>query len=149
MAQFLTEAELREEFGAAVIDRLVTTLGGSETRVAVAIGDAEDEALSYLRGHSGVPGAPEETSRRLKVLVADLALYNLYRGMNSTPFRVRDGRDNAIAGLRNIQSGELSIAKAADASRSLSLPAVAVVQRGPREDERITLASMRDWGRRP
>jgi hypothetical protein len=145
MGRFLTEAELRDIYGTAVVTSLAASVG-STGFVERSIEDAEDEALGYLRGHTDIPATPETTSRRLKVLVGQLAYYNLHHGKAATPFRARDGRDIAVAGLKGIQRGELSIASPADLTASIARPAVSVIKRDPRDESRITLESMRDWG---
>ena len=101
--RFLIESELRADYGDTAINRLVASLGGGGDVVTTAILDAEDEALGYLRGHTDIPASPETASRRLKVLVGNLAYYNLHRAMAATPFRARDGRENAIKGLEQIR----------------------------------------------
>lgn len=150
--RFLTEAELRADYGDAVVtglaDRDRDTVADAGV-VELAILDAEDEALGYIRGHTDIPESVSETSRRLKVLVGQLAYYNLHRMMASTPFRARDGREIAIKGLAQIRSGELSIARPADPSVDLARPAVMVRRRSVTlDDAPITLANMRGWGRR-
>lgn len=145
MGRFLTEAELRDIYGTAVVTSLAAKVG-SAAFVEQSILDAEDEAMSYLRGHTDIPASAELTSRRLKVLVGQLAYYNLHQGLAATPFRARDGREIAVAGLKGIQRGELSIASPADLTASIARPAVSVLKRDPRDEPRITLESMRDWG---
>jgi phage gp36-like protein len=147
MGRFLTEAELRDIYGTAVVTSLAASLGSAGS-VEQSILDAEDEAMSYLRGHTDLPATPETTSRRLKVLVGQLALYLLYQGKAETPIRVWKGREIAVAGLKGIQRGELSIASPADLTASIARPAVSVIKRDPRDESRITLESMRDWGHR-
>lgn len=140
MTRFLTEAELRADYGDAVI----TSLGGTPE---TAILDAEDEALGYLRGHTDIPASPETTSRRLKRLVGQLAIYNLYDSRATTPFRIRDGRDIAIKGLSQIRGGELSIAAPSEPTVDIARPAVAVIRRSKTlSDQPITMAAMDDWG---
>jgi phage gp36-like protein len=150
--RFLTEAELRADYGDAVITKLADRDNNGSADAGIietAILDAEDEALSFLRGYTDVPATPETTSRRLKVLIGQLAYYNLYRHMATTPFRARDGREIALKGLSQIRSGELSIATADAPTVDLARPAVAVRRRSQTlGDQPITLESMRDWGHR-
>lgn len=151
--RFLTEAELRDDYGDAVITRLADRNGDGSADAGIvdnAILDAEDEVLGYLRGRfadSEIPSTTATTSRRLKVLVAALAYYNLHKALASTPFRARDGRADALANLDAVRSGRQSIllsdAPAVDSGRAI----VAVSRRSSTYDEdRITLATMRDWG---
>lgn len=146
--RFLTEAELREDYGDAVITKLVAAHGGAGVAVKKIL-DAEDEALGYLRGFTDIPASPETTSRRLKVLVGAITYYNLYSYRESRPYTVRDGYDRAIKGLSQIRSGELSIASSAEPEVGLARPAVVVRKRAASLGEQpITMDAMKDWGHR-
>jgi hypothetical protein len=154
--RLLAADELRAIYTASEVARVVASRhddgGVNENDVLeLAITDGEDEALAILRSQrftdEQIPTTPETTSRRLKVLVAALAWYNLHRHYQVTPGKVRDDRDKAYGGLRSIGSGEMSANLEGSLAVDNSRPVVASRRRPETAlDRPMTMETMALWG---
>jgi phage gp36-like protein len=151
--RFLTEDELRMEYTAATIDALADRDGNGSPDAGVvesAILDAEDEALARLRNRftdTEIPAVPAAASRMVKVQVAALAYFNLYKVRAAMPQAVRDGRFAAMEMLKLIQLDQLSALLEEQPAVDTARPIVASVRRSvSSREEPIFLRAMRDWG---
>lgn len=152
--RLLTVDELRGIYTAPETARLVASRGEfnvQETEVVeLAILDGEDEAVSILRGRytdDEIPATPETTSRRLKVLVAALAWYNLHRHFQVTPGKVLADRDDARKALQSISYGEMSLLLTDDPAVDSGRPVVSSIRRPSTIYEQpMTLERMDGWG---
>lgn len=154
MPRFLTEAELRTEFGEAAVDRLADRDNdgmADPDLLEKVILDAEDEALSRLYNRfsdSEIPSTPETTSRYLKLQIAGLAYRHLHKHYDPVPQKAVDLGTAAWAALGAIQAGQLSAVLTGQPTVDAARPIVVAVRRSTSlSDQPITLESMESWGR--
>lgn len=154
MGTWITEDELKNQFGDARIDDLSDRDrdGSPEADVlSAAIASGEGRAKSILLqrfSESQLPDTPTAASSVLKDAVAKLAFYFLHDHMRSVSDDVIRHRDDGLALLRDIRSGSVSLLLAGAPSVDRARAIVATRRRSSDlTDQPITLSKMEEWGR--
>lgn len=110
MPAYATQADLLDRYGEAELQQLAPAVGGGvdAARVARACADAGDMADGYLRARHALPLTA--VPPLLRRLTAALARYDLHLGGDRQPTeQVTKDRDQAIAFLRDVQSGRADL----------------------------------------
>lgn len=127
---FLSEAELREHYGAARVDLLADrdgsgepTEGAVERAIENAEGRVRSELLTRFRA-AQLPATPEATSEAIKRIVRALAWENLHDLHPQIGDDVKRGTDLALSELRSIARGTAAALLAGEPETDRSRPQV-------------------------
>ena len=145
MARFLTRNELYSLRGQ---DELLRLAGNDETRVDAAIGQAEDEGVTYLLSRYGdrLPTTPETTPAVLKAKLAVIAHRRLVRGPQVAQ-SLLDETAEALTWLSRVARGQasLDLPDSADKPLDRAAPGILFSTRTQDDPPPLSFETLRRW----
>jgi phage gp36-like protein len=145
MGRFLTRDELYSLRGEEEMLRLAAN---DEARVDSAIGQAEDEAVSYVLSRYGdrLPLTPETTPAVLKTKLAVIAHRRLVRGPQVAPSLVDETTD-ALTWLSRVARGQASLDLPDVAAQAVDRAAPLILATTRNEDDPppLSFETLRKW----
>lgn len=133
LAQF--EARAVDETGGEAVD----ATAAADLRIAQALTDASAEIDGYIARQVGLPLA--DPPHVLNVICRDLAMHRLYRNLGHDMERLQRLRSDAIAWLRDVSAGKVSLGD--DDGAPVETSGGVVMTDGP--DRLLTRDSLKGW----